>query len=498
MDLLYRSTRGANEPVTASRAILQGLAKDGGLFVPDRIPQLTFGPELMTGYTYQEIAYQVMKLFLTDYTEEELSSCIDKAYDEKFDTVQIAPLVKVGDAYHLELFHGATIAFKDMALSILPHLMVTAQKKNHLDREIVILTATSGDTGKAALAGFADVAGTRIIVFYPKDGVSKIQKLQMVTQKGANTAVVGIHGNFDDAQTGVKKLFGDRDLAAKMEVAGFCFSSANSINIGRLVPQVVYYVYAYTRLLAQGVLKNGEPMNVVVPTGNFGNILAAFYARQMGIPIAKLICASNENKVLFDFFSTGTYDRNRKFILTSSPSMDILISSNLERLIYQIAGCDPDKCAALMQSLSESGKYSITPAMKAKLEPFYGNYASEQETADRIARVYREEGYVMDTHTAVASAVYEKYRNETKDETMTVVASTASPYKFLTSVLDAVGALTPDIADDEFAKVDRLYEVSGVAVPKAVEELRNAEILHKRECDPEDMKDTVLEILGLK
>ena len=319
----------------------------------------------------------------------------------------------------------------------------------------------------------------------------------MVTQKGANTAVVGIHGNFDDAQTGVKKLFGDRDLAAQMEVAGFCFSSANSINIGRLVPQVVYYVYAYTRLLAQGVLKNGEPMNVVVPTGNFGNILAAFYAKQMGIPIAKLICASNENKVLFDFFSTGTYDRNRKFILTSSPSMDILISSNLERLIYQIAGCDPDICAALMQALSEDGKYTITPAMKTKLDSFYGNYATEQETAQRIAEVYREEGYVMDTHTAVASAVYEKYRKETNDATVTVVASTASPYKFLTSVLDAVGALTPDIADDEFAKVDRLYEVSGVAVPPAVEELRNAEILHKRECDPEDMKKTVLEILGL-
>ncbi|MBO7515683.1 MAG: threonine synthase, partial [Lachnospiraceae bacterium] len=265
-----------------------------------------------------------------------------------------------------------------------------------------------------------------------------------------------------------------------------------------LVPQVVYYVYAYTRLLAQGVLKNGEPMNVVVPTGNFGNILAAFYAKQMGIPIAKLICASNENKVLFDFFSTGTYDRNRKFILTSSPSMDILISSNLERLIYQIAGNDPDICAALMQALSESGKYSITPAMKVKLDSFYGNYATEAETAQRIAEVYREEGYVMDTHTAVASAVYEKYRKETNDETVTVVASTASPYKFLTSVLEAVGALTPDIADDEFAKVDRLYEVSGVAIPPAVEELRHAEILHKRECDPEDMKKTVLEILGLK
>ena len=298
-----------------------------------------------------------MKLYFTDFTEEELKSCINKAYDSKFDTKVIAPLVKADGAYYLELFHGSTIAFKDMALSILPHLLITSAKKNNVKNEIVILTATSGDTGKAALAGFADVKGTKIIVFYPKHGVSPIQEKQMVTQKGDNTYVIGINGNFDDAQTGVKKIFGDKELEKVMNEAGYQFSSANSINIGRLVPQIVYYVYAYARLLADGEVKAGEAINVVVPTGNFGNILAAFYAKNMGLPIHKLICASNENKVLYDFFTTGTYDRNREFVLTTSPSMDILISSNLERLIYRIAGNSAEKNASLMQSLKETGKY---------------------------------------------------------------------------------------------------------------------------------------------
>ena len=329
MELLYRSTRGAKEPVTASKAILQGLAEDGGLFVPDSIPKLTCSMEQLAGMTYQETAYEVMKLFLTDYTEEELKYCINSAYDKKFDTDVIAPLAKVEDAYYLELFHGATIAFKDMALSILPYLMTTAAKKNQVKNDIVILTATSGDTGKAALAGFADVPGTKIIVFYPKNGVSPIQEKQMVTQKGDNTFVVGIHGNFDDAQSGVKAIFGNKELAKELDQAGYQFSSANSINIGRLVPQIVYYVYAYAKLLESGEIKDGETINVTVPTGNFGNILAAYYAKQMGIPIGKLICASNDNKVLYDFFRTGEYDRNRPFILTTSPSMDILISSNL-------------------------------------------------------------------------------------------------------------------------------------------------------------------------
>ena len=332
-DLLYRSTRGGEADVTASQAILKGLASDGGLFIPEMIPALDVSIEALAEMSYQETAYAVMKQFLTDFTEEELKYCIDHAYDEKFDTEEIAPLVKAGGAYYLELFHGKTIAFKDMALSILPYFMTTAAKKNHVENEIVILTATSGDTGKAAMAGFADVPGTKIIVFFPKDGVSRVQELQMRTQKGANTFVVGIDGNFDDAQTGVKKIFGDKDFATELDAHGFQFSSANSINIGRLVPQIVYYVYAYAKLVANGEIEKGEKVNVTVPTGNFGNILAAYFAKQMGVPFDKLICASNDNKVLYDFFTTGKYDKNREFILTSSPSMDILVSSNLERLL---------------------------------------------------------------------------------------------------------------------------------------------------------------------
>ncbi|MDE6675882.1 MAG: threonine synthase, partial [Acetatifactor sp.] len=409
---------------------LKGLTDDGGLFVPDHIPLLDKSLGELAGMRYQEIAYEVMKLYLSDFTEEELKSCIDRAYDKKFDTEVIAPLASAEGAYFLELFHGATIAFKDMALSILPHLLTTSARKNHIEDEIVILTATSGDTGKAALAGFADVAGTRIVVFYPKDGVSPIQEKQMVTQKGDNTLVVGIHGNFDDAQTGVKKIFSDRELAEEMNGKGFQFSSANSINIGRLVPQICYYVYAYATLLKEEKIAEGETINVVVPTGNFGNILASFYAKNMGLPIGKLICASNENKVLYDFFSTGVYDRNREFVLTSSPSMDILISSNLERLIYRIAGEDADKNKELMAALTGEGKYEITPEMKEALADFYGSYADEKETAEEISRLYKDCGYVIDTHTAVASAVYQKYTAETGDRTKTVIASTASPFKF--------------------------------------------------------------------
>ena len=375
MNVTYQSTRSAATKVTASQAILKGLADDGGLFVPDQIPQLDVSLDQIAKMSYQETAYEVMKLFLTDFTEDELKSCINRAYDDKFDTKEIAPLVEKAGAYYLELFHGATIAFKDMALSILPHLLTTSAKKNHITNEIVILTATSGDTGKAALAGFADVEGTSIIVFYPKNGVSKIQERQMVTQKGANTKVVGITGNFDDAQSGVKAMFNNKELAAAMDAKGYQFSSANSINIGRLVPQVVYYVYAYTRLLGAGTVAEGEPVNFVVPTGNFGNILAAFYAKNMGIPVGKLICASNENKVLYDFFDTGIYDRNREFVLTSSPSMDILISSNLERLIYRIAGEDAAKTKEMMDALSADGKYTLTEEMKAQLADFVGGWA---------------------------------------------------------------------------------------------------------------------------
>ena len=496
MNLLYKSTRNADKTVTASQAILKGLAEDGGLFVPTELPKLDVTMNELKTMSYQETAYAVMKQFLTDFTEEELKHCINIAYDSKFDTEVIAPLVKVGDTYHLELFHGATIAFKDMALSILPHLLTTAAKKNNVTKDIVILTATSGDTGKAALAGFADVPGTKIIVFYPKNGVSKVQELQMVTQKGDNTSVVAIHGNFDNAQSGVKALFEDKELEKELSDAGYQFSSANSINIGRLVPQVVYYVYAYAKLLENEEIENGEEINVTVPTGNFGNILAAYYAKQMGVPIAKLICASNENKVLFDFFKTGKYDRNREFVLTSSPSMDILISSNLERLIYTIAGQDAKKNSELMEALKKDGVYEITPEMKEKLSDFEGGYSTEEETKETIGGTYKSTGYVMDTHTAVAAHVSRAYRDASKDQKKMLVASTASPYKFARSVMTAIDEKYDEL--EEFALIDELEKVSGVAIPNAIEEIRNAQIRHTKECDVDKMKEAVKEILGVE
>ena len=495
MEVLYSSTRNSEPKFTASQAILKGLADDGGLFVPDHIPALSCSMRDLAGKFYQEVAYEVMKLFFTDFTEEELKNCIERAYDSKFDTEEIAPLVEAEGTYYLELFHGATIAFKDMALSILPHLMITSAKKNQVQNEIVILTATSGDTGKAALAGFAGVEGTKIIVFYPKNGVSPIQERQMVTQKGDNTFVVGIRGNFDDAQTGVKALFNDKELAQEMAAAGLQFSSANSINIGRLVPQVVYYVYAYAKLFQEERIAEGEKINVVVPTGNFGNILAAFYARQMGVPIGKLICASNENKVLYDFFATGTYDRNREFVLTTSPSMDILISSNLERLIYRIAGEDAQKNAALMESLARTGVYEITEQMREQLADFYGNYADEAETAGRIRQMYENTGYVLDTHTAVASAVYQKYREASKDETVTVIASTASPFKFTRSVMNAIDGKYDAMSD--FELVDELARIGRLDVPNAIAEIRTAPVVHDNICDKTEMKAVVKHFLGV-
>ncbi len=495
MDLMYKSTRNNEERVTASEAILKGLANDGGLYAPEQIPSLQVSLEDLTKMSYQEIAYVVMKEFLTDFTEEELKHCINSAYDKKFDIPEIAAMHEADGAYFLELFHGATIAFKDMALSILPYLLTTSAKKNHVKNEIVILTATSGDTGKAALAGFQDVPGTKIIVFYPKSGVSPIQEKQMVTQRGENTYVVGIHGNFDDAQTGVKNMFNDKELAKVMDEAGYQFSSANSINIGRLVPQIVYYVYAYAQLVKKGTLKAGEEMNVVVPTGNFGNILASYYAKQMGLPIKKFICASNENKVLFDFFETGCYDRNREFILTTSPSMDILISSNLERLIYKIAGNDSKKNAAFMEQLKGEGKYTITEEMKAALSEFVGGYATEKETAEVIAKIYKQDDYIIDTHTAVAAHVYEQYVADTKDTTPTVIASTASPYKFTRSVMDAIDPAY-DVKTD-FELVDELNRLSKVAVPQAIEDIRTAPVLHDTVVDAKDMCAQVKRILNI-
>lgn len=490
---MYQSTRSNSEPITASKAILKGLADDGGLYVPKSIPKLELSMKELSDLNYQQTAYEVMKLFLTDFTEEELKSCIEKAYDSKFDTEEIAPLVKADGAYYLELFHGATIAFKDMALSILPHLLTTAAKKNQVQDEIVILTATSGDTGKAALAGFADVEGTKIIVFYPKDGVSVVQEKQMVTQKGDNTYVIGIRGNFDDAQSGVKAMFNNKELGTELKAKGYQFSSANSINIGRLVPQIVYYVYSYANLYKNEEIAEGEKINVVVPTGNFGNILAAYYAKCMGVPIGKLICASNDNKVLFDFFQTGIYNKNREFILTSSPSMDILISSNLERLIFQIAGEDADKTLELMKALSSKGEYEITEEMKLRLQEFAAGYAAEAETAETIKKLYEKTGYVIDTHTAVAASVYNNYRTQTGDTAKTIIASTASPYKFARSVMNAVDMKYDGLG--EFELVNELSKISGTDIPQAIEEIKTAAVLHTRVCDKDKMQETVENIL---
>lgn len=494
MDILYKSTRSDTEPITASQAILRGLADDGGLYVPVSLPKIDVSFEKLAGMDYQEVALEILSLLLTDYTREELKDCIDRAYDSKFDDPQIVPIREADGTFYLELFHGPTIAFKDMALQILPHLMITAAKKNHLEGEIVILTATSGDTGKAALAGFAGVEGTRIAVFYPKNGVSQMQERQMVTQKGDNTKVIGITGNFDDAQTGVKRIFMDADLKREMAEKGFHFSSANSINIGRLVPQIVYYVYAYTRLLKQGIISKGERINITVPTGNFGNILAAYYAKNMGLPVGKLICASNSNKVLYDFFRSGKYDRNREFFLTSSPSMDILISSNLERLIYHISGESAEKNRQLMQELSDTGTYTITDSMRLQLGDFYGGFASEEDTLEEIRRLFELEHYVIDPHTAVASHVYHEYREKTGDDTKTILASTASPFKFGSTVMKALGK-NSDLPMFELA--DALSEVAQVRVPEAVAGLRSAPVLHKTVCRTQDMEKEVRKFLEL-
>ena len=486
MEVLYKSTRGNGETVTASRAILKGLSDDGGLFVPTSIPALDVPMEKLAAMSYQEVAYEVMSRFLTDFTEDELKNCIANTYDAKFDTEEIAPLTKADGVYYLELFHGATIAFKDMALSILPHLMTTAAKKNGVKNEIVILTATSGDTGKAAMAGFADVPGTRIIVFYPKNGVSPIQEKQMVTQKGKNTHVVAIHGNFDDAQTGVKKMFNDKELGKELADKGFQFSSANSINIGRLVPQVVYYVYAYANLVKNGEIADGEKINVTVPTGNFGNILAAFYAKQMGLPIAKLICASNENNVLTDFLTTGTYTAKREFFKTTSPSMDILVSSNLERLLYHVTGSDAE-VAGLMKSLSETGSYTVRPETLAAIQESFGcGWSSEAEVAGEIRARYEQDGYLCDTHTAVAFHVAGCHKRE---GVPMVVLSTASPYKFPRSVLEALGRTAPQ---NDFEAMQELEAATGRTAPASLAALRQKAERFNTVIDPEQIAQVAL------
>lgn len=484
----YKSTRGSNDFKSAAQAIIQGMAHDKGLFVPESIPSLPFSLDELKGKTYQEIAFAVIQSFFADFSEEEIRHCVNCAYDDKFETSEIVPLVEAGDAYFLELYHGKTAAFKDMALSILPYLMTIAMKKEKEDKKIVILTATSGDTGKAALEGFADVPNTEIIVFYPKEGVSQVQERQMITQEGKNTHVFAIHGNFDDAQTGVKKIFNDRDLADELAKQGCKLSSANSINIGRLVPQVAYYVYAYGKLLDKGEIWPGDKINIVVPTGNFGNILAAYYAQQMGIPVGKLICASNENKVLTDFINTGFYDIKRKFYVTNSPSMDILISSNLERLLYHLNGNNGEEISELMDSLDKNKEYKVSDKIKNGLYGFWAGFANMEETNSTVGKMYTENGYLIDTHTAVAYKVYEEYKKSTGDETVTVIASTASPYKFADSVAASIDL---SVADDGFENVRLLYKETGVKIPSGLKDLETKEIRHKGVIHKEDMKAAV-------
>ena len=498
----YRSTRGGQGIKTAAQAVIKGLAEDRGLFVPDSIPALPFKPEDMIGKPYKEIAKAIIAAFFTDYTDAELQACVDGAYDSKFEAEEIVPVVKAGDAFFLELYHGKTAAFKDMALSILPYLLTTAMKKENEDKKVAILTATSGDTGKAALEGFADVKGTEIIVFFPEDGVSQVQKRQMTTQVGANTHVYGIHGNFDDAQTGVKNIFNDADFNAKLNAAGIRLSSANSINIGRLVPQVAYYVYAYVKLLENGTVKPGEKINITVPTGNFGNILAAYYASKMGIPVNKFICASNKNRVLTDFINTGTYSTEREFYITNSPSMDILISSNLERLLYHLSAAGYDKAEAhekagqeisgLMKSLDNEKHYTVSDAIKAGLADFSAGTADEAETEAAIAAMYNDNGYLMDTHTAVAYKVYSDYRAATGDTTPTVIASTASAYKFAASVNHALGM--PEEADG-FACVRALNAKTGVRIPAGLRDLDKKEIRHTGVIEKDGLAAAVSEAL---
>ena len=488
----FKSTRGDKREYTAAQGIIAGLADDKGLLVPVELPKNCLDLEHLATLDYQGVAMEVLGKFFDDFTEEEIRHCVYSAYDEKFDTEKVAPLKEAGEAFFLELYHGKTSAFKDMALSILPYLLTTSLKKENEKNKICILTATSGDTGKAALEGFCDVPGTEIIVFYPEDGVSQVQKQQMITQEGANTHVFAIKGNFDDAQTGVKAIFNDNEFGQKLLERGVKLSSANSINIGRLVPQVAYYVSAYCQLVQQGEIKVGDEINVVVPTGNFGNILAAFYAREMGVPIKKFICASNENKVLTDFIRTGVYDTKRDFHLTNSPSMDILISSNLERLLFHLSGGNAAEIAGLMKNLDEKKCYEVSDRIKEGLKAFYGGYATVAETNQAIGAMYQENGYVMDTHTAVAYKVYSDYKAETGDAAPAIIASTASPYKFAESVATSIGV---GQEKDGFHYIKALCTKTGNPVPEGLRDLDKKEVRHKGVIEKGQMKDVVLESL---
>ncbi len=497
--MFYESTRNNALKHSASEAIIQGISPEGGLYVPKTFPVLPLKKIVdMVSMDYRQRAEEILSLFLSDYPREEIRDCAAQAYREgKFDQREIAPVHKLSeDQYILELWHGPTCAFKDMALQILPHFMEKAQKRMKADWETVILVATSGDTGKAALEGFRDVSGISILVFYPEEGVSQIQKLQMVTQEGNNLQVAAVQGNFDATQNGVKELFTDQGFVEILKKRGYRISSANSINWGRLVPQVVYYFSAYADMVKEGYIAPGEKINVVVPTGNFGNILAAYYAGRMGLPIHRLICASNENHVLTDFFREGQYNRNREFHKTISPSMDILISSNLERLLYEVAGRDNDKVKGWMESLKHQGQYHVGAEIREVLKrTFWAGYARDEEAMDTIRRIFHKHHYVMDPHTAVGQKVYEDYREATGDETQTLLVSTASPYKFTRDVVQAILGEKEVGEKDDFALNEILTQVSGMPVPAGLQGLKGKPILHTVSCQREGMGDVVMEFL---
>ena len=498
--VFYKSTRDSSIRVESAAAIAKGISEEGGLFVPESIPSVSMDElKSLAGMNYAQRAAFVFSKYLTDYTDAELRYCTESAYTTKaFDTENIAEIAHLFEGtYMLELWHGPTCAFKDMALQILPYFLTTAVKKLNMDKKVVILVATSGDTGKAALEGFKDVPGTEIMVFYPVEGVSDMQKRQMVTQEGENVTVCAVKGNFDDCQSGVKKIFTDHTVLDALEKGGMTFSSANSINWGRLVPQIVYYVSSYVSLAESGEIAYGDLLNVVVPTGNFGNILAAYYAKMMGVPLGKLICASNINKVLTDFIRTGVYNRNRQFYPTTSPSMDILISSNLERLLYLLTGEDDAQIREWFTALAEKGTYEVTDAVKAKLtEQFYGGFCDDAETKATIAELYQKYGYTCDTHTAVAVKVYEDYRKETGDTTKTLIASTASPFKFSASVLDALGKKPAD-GTDEYDMVELLHEVSSMEIPQSLAALKTKPRRFDGSIDKSEMQQFVLQELHL-
>ncbi len=493
----FFSTRGGS-CVTASQAILRGIAPDGGLYVPAMFPPVS-AEEIaqMADMSYTRRATEILKLFLEDFSTAEIERAVEAAYSgDRFDDPAVAPLKKLdAGTWVLELFHGPTLAFKDMALQLLPHLLKMSAEKNREDREVCILVATSGDTGKAALEGFRDVPGTSCTVFYPLDGVSDVQKLQMVTTGGSNTRVIAVRGNFDDAQTGVKELFGSEEFNARMAAEGKILSSANSINLGRLVPQVVYYFSAYADMIRQGAIAAGEPVNFCVPTGNFGNILAGYYARCMGLPVNKLICASNRNNVLTDFFNSGIYSTHRTFFKTLSPSMDILVSSNLERLLYEAADRDGNLIKVWMDQLKQCGSYSVGEQRRDwLLAGFWADCADNKDTLAEIRKRWEQDHYLMDPHTAVGGHVLREYRKATADDTPTVIVSTASPYKFAADVLEG---LTGDRAGgDPFAASGEIQRLTGIPMPEQVRKLRELPVRHTAECERDRMGQAVLDVMA--